>query len=173
MPKRHNRFLSRADESGEEEDRLFANTVVFQPWFLPQRVGFAIRSLVPPEFWSKMRYFFEDYGCMICGCTTGYHSNGMCRLCYSRIRKKVTLSVKRRSRSNPRQRLDLALFRQQKTAVNLLKGFANPRKGGPKARRTGLPRSNPVYEALAARFDDTRLESITRGNADWDTDQTH
>ena len=58
------------------------DTVIFQPWFLPQRIGFAIHSLVPPFFWNKTRYFFDDYGCMICGTGTGS--------CYGRIRKKLT-----------------------------------------------------------------------------------
>jgi hypothetical protein len=136
----------------QHSDSSLGETVLFQPWFLPQHIGFAIRSLVPPQFRSRMRYFFEDYGCMICGTESGYHSNGMCRICGSRIRKKIMLSVKRRSKSNPHQRLDLELFRQERLARKLLGKFSQRRKGGPKARRIGPERSNPVYEALSARF---------------------
>ena len=100
-----------------------------------------------------MRYFFDDYGCMICGTESRYHSNGMCRICHARIRKKMMLSVKRRSRANPHHRLDLVLFRQTKLARKPLAGFSHGRKRHQKARRTELERSNPVYEALSARLE--------------------
>jgi hypothetical protein len=127
------------------------DTVIFRPWFLPQRIGFAIHSLVPPFLGDKMRYFFDDYGSMICGTGTGYHSNGMCRICYGRIRKKVMLGVRRRSTPHPNQRLDLMLFRQEKLARKLLAKYSRRPWGNPKARRTEPERSNPVYEALSAR----------------------
>jgi hypothetical protein len=134
-------------------DSSLAETVLFQPWFLPQHIAFTIRGLVPKHFWNKMRYFFDDYGCMICGTELRYHSNGMCRICYARIRKKMMLSVKRRSRSDSHHRLDLVLFRQTKLARKLLAGFSHGRKRHPKARRTEPERSNPVYEALSARLE--------------------
>jgi len=97
-----------------------ADKVLLEPWFLPKRVAFAIHSVVPPAFWNKMRYFFEDYGCMICKQQSKHHSNGMCRLCRERIRKKLTQSIKRRSRDRSKQRLDIVLFRQEKLAKRLL-----------------------------------------------------
>jgi hypothetical protein len=134
-------------------DSSVEETVLFQPWFVPQHIAYAIHGLVPPLFWRKMRYFFDDYGCLICGVESGYHSNGMCGVCYPRIRKKMMLSVKRRSRSNPRQRLDLVLFRQEKLAGKLLGRFSRGRRRGRGARRTEPERCNPVYEALSARFE--------------------
>lgn len=89
---------------------------------------------------------------MICGTDSGYHSNGMCRICNAKIRKKMMLSVKRRAKTNSKQRLDLALFRQEKLAGKLLRRFAHRREGGPKGRRTEPERTNPIYEALAATF---------------------
>lgn len=154
MTKRRN---STAETAIELEDRQrnssVAEKVLFQPWFLPKRIAFAIHGLVPKQFYRKMRYFFEDYGCMICGTESDYHSNGMCRLCHERIRKKMMLSVKRRSKSNPRQRLDLLLFRQEKLARKLLMNFPQKRTGHLKARRTEPEHSNPVYEALSARWE--------------------
>jgi hypothetical protein len=134
-----------------KNDRSMATAILFQPWFLPQRVTYKIHGLVPPIFWKKMRYFFEDYGCLICGTESNYHSNGMCQKCYSRIEKKMMRCVKRRS-PKPGQRLDLELFRQEKLAGKLLAKFSRRRPGGPKARRIEPERSNPVYEALSARF---------------------
>jgi hypothetical protein len=148
VTKPHNEFGERL----ENPDRSLGETVLFQPWFLPQHIAFTIHGLVPKHFWNKMRYFFDDYGCMICGTDLRYHSNGMCRICYVRIRKKIMLSVKRRSRSDPHDRLDLVLFRQTKLARKLLAGFSHGRKRHPKARRTEPARSNPIYEALSTRF---------------------
>jgi hypothetical protein len=132
-----------------------ADKVLLQPWFLPKRVAFAIHGMVPRDFWNKMRHFYEDYGCMICGCTdeTKYHSNGMCRLCGSKIRNQLAASVRRRSRANQGSRLDFVLLRQEKLAKELLTRFVPPRRA-PRRRKINLPgRNNPVYEALCARLE--------------------
>jgi len=156
MINRRNSNDEKTIKSGNRQrhrDVSVAHTVPFQPWFLPQRIAFAIHGLVPVHFQKKMRYFFEDYGCMICGTESRYHSNGMCRLCYARTLKRIQLSVRRRSRANPRQRLDLLLFRQEKLARRLLKDFPQKRFVHPKARRIEPERCNPVYEALSARHE--------------------
>lgn len=126
--------------------------ILLQPWFLPQRIAFAIHALVPPDYWYKMRYFFDDYGCLICGRESNYHSNGMCKSCYDKVRKKLIASLKRRWGSRPNRRLDLVLLRQEKLAKKLLKRFARPQPLGPRRYNLTIPpRSNPVYEALIAR----------------------
>jgi hypothetical protein len=131
-----------------------AEEVLLQPWFLPRRVAFAIHGLIPPDFHLKMRYFFDDYGCMICGKRSNYHSNAMCGRCGETVRKKLIASVMRRSKSRSNRRLDLALFRQQSLAKSLLGRFAPASRNVTKTRTPKLPqRSNPVYEALCARFE--------------------
>ena len=127
---------------------VMADKVLFEPWFLPPRVGFAILAIVPPAFRSKMRYFFEDYGCMICKKGAKHHANGMCRPCRQNIQNKLVKSIKRRLRSKSNVRLDLELFRQEKLAKTLLGRFSPARA---RTRRVELHRShNPVYEALCA-----------------------
>ena len=133
---------------------LIAEKVLFQPWFLPQRVAFAIHSLVPPTFWNKMRNFFDDYGCIICGKESGYHSNGMCKNCFDKTRKQLAQSVKRHLGPPRRRRIDLELFRQQKLARKLLGGFCHSNRTSKKKHRIGEPTpANPVYEALSWRLD--------------------
>jgi|SRR5580658_7609074 hypothetical protein len=128
-----------------------ADEVLFEPWFLPPKVAFAILSIVPPAFRSKMRYFFDDYGCMICHKGVKHHSNGMCRPCRQKIQMKLIKSVKRRLKNKLNERLDLELFRQEKLAKTLLGRFSPARDNACK-RRIDLQRShNPVYEALCAR----------------------
>lgn len=128
------------------------NEVLLQPWFLPLRIACDIHAMVPPDFWNKMRYYFEDYGCMICKAESGYHSNGMCKRCSQRIRKQVSASVARRSETS-RPRLDLAMFRQERIAKKLLNKFSLL-ADTPQKRPMLIPaRYNPVYEALVARYE--------------------
>jgi hypothetical protein len=131
---------------------LTAHKVLLQPWFLPKRVTFAIHSLVPPGFWNKMRNFFDDYGCIICGKESGYHSNGMCKNCFDETREKLARSVKRHLGPPRRRRIDLELFRQQKLARKLLGEFCHRNRASKKKHPTGEPTPvNPVYEALSSR----------------------
>jgi hypothetical protein len=131
--------------------------VLFQPWFLPQRTAYMIRSLVPHAFWMKMRHYFDDYGCLVCESRNGYHSNGLCCKCHNRLRIRLTISIKRRSK-NVKRSSELKQFRQANIAKQLLAKFVGPK------RRSRLPKSvdpnrpyNPVYAALAAHYEgDTR-----------------
>jgi hypothetical protein len=128
-----------------------ADKVLFEPWFLPPRVSYAILSLVPPAFRTKMRYFFDDYGCMICKKGAKHHSNGMCQPCREHIRKKLVRSIKRRLKARgANRRLDLELFRQEKLAKGLLGRFT-PAKSNARVTLDIHRGSNPVYEALCAR----------------------
>jgi len=126
--------------------------ILLQPWFLPGRTAFAIRRIVPPDYWNKMRYFFEDYGCMVCGKESDYHSNGMCQVCSRTIRRKLTLSVKRRLKSKPRVRLDLVLLRQEKLAKKLLGRFSpGTRLLSRRQRNEMAALYNPVHELIYAQ----------------------
>jgi hypothetical protein len=104
------------------------NKVLLQPWFLPKRAANAIRSIVPPDFWKKMRHLFDDYGCIICERRSEYLGNGMCRRCYTLVRARLVASVKRRKQSNPHERLDLEVFNQRALARKLLRKFSLSRK---------------------------------------------
>lgn len=129
-----------------------AEKVLLQPWFLPRRVSYAVHAIVPRDFWRKMRYFFDDYGCMICGKEFGYHSNGMCSTCAERTRRKLAQSVRRRVKG-PKLRLDLELFRQQKLARKLLEEFRLPSDRIQQGCFITGSLQNPVYEALCMRRD--------------------
>jgi hypothetical protein len=129
-----------------------AQKVLLQPWFLPKRVACAIHALVPPDFYNKMRYCFDDYGCIVCEKESNYFSNGMCKPCFDRTKRKLVQSVKRRLKSNPAGRLDIALFRQERLAKKLLGRFAGShRRPSRKSRIDISPETNPIYELLGAR----------------------
>jgi hypothetical protein len=127
--------------------------ILLQPWFLPRRVSFAIHTMVPVDFYKKMRYVFDDYGCLVCGRESGYHSNGMCVNCHARTCKRILFSLRRRGRQGGKPRLDLELFRQQKLARKLLSRFVVEGQRAPRKPHYGITQNNPVYEAFASRMD--------------------
>jgi hypothetical protein len=85
-------IISNAAKVGSPEDELF-----LQPWFLSKELYLAVRRLLPPSQMLKMRYYFEDYGCLKCGKLNAlYCSNGLCRGCSVIVRSRVALALKRR-----------------------------------------------------------------------------
>lgn len=124
--------------------------LLLQPWFLGTRIASAIQALVPDRYWRKMRNFFEDYGCMICGSEQNYGSNGMCRYCYNDVVMKLGRSARRRMKSKAEQRFDLSILRQSRLAKKLLGRFSLKHRAASERRRLDkVPVRNPVYEALS------------------------
>jgi hypothetical protein len=77
---------------GGPEDEVF-----LQPWFLSKAEYMAVRRILPPSQMLKMRYYFDDYGCLKCEkLSSMYGSNGLCRNCSIIIRARVVLALKRR-----------------------------------------------------------------------------
>jgi hypothetical protein len=79
---------------------LLVNDELFmQPWFLPKATYLKLKKLLPSSQLAKMRYYFEDYGCLKCGSRQAlYGSNGMCAECSIVVRARVALSLKKRFR---------------------------------------------------------------------------
>jgi len=141
----------KADMALSRPPRFSPDELVMQPWFLPHRVAFAIRSLSPPDYRHKMRHFFDDYGCMICKQDHDYGSNGMCRRCCMAVRKRLARSVRMHSRHKSKRRFDLGLIRQAKLAQKLLRAFPNADRGPTYSLNRGLDGfrpMNPIDEAL-------------------------
>jgi hypothetical protein len=75
-------------------DELF-----LQPWFLPEPIFREVRQLLPASLFLKMRYYFEDHGCLRCASRNSvYGSNGMCKKCNIVVRGRIILCLKRRFR---------------------------------------------------------------------------
>ncbi len=74
-----------------------ADEIFLQPWFLDRRRAEAIRRMVPDHFVHKMRFYFEDWGCLVCDSKRRrYGSNGMCHVCTHRIQKRLFECLKGR-----------------------------------------------------------------------------
>ena len=79
------------------ENELSKDAIFLQPWFLPREVYLAIRRVLPHIHLAKMRYYFEDYGCLKCGKKTAlYQSNGLCEPCGNIIRHRMKRSLAQR-----------------------------------------------------------------------------
>lgn len=90
--------------------------IFLQPWFVNKKCAAAIRRLLPETSRHKMRFYFEDWGCLICRTKVrGYGSNGMCHVCTTRIQKRLFMSLKRRHEAQaipvPPQELRIELKR--------------------------------------------------------------
>jgi hypothetical protein len=71
--------------------------IFLQPWWLPADVSAAVRKLLPMLHLKKMRFYFDDYGCLRCERkNVPYGMNGFCDRCYRQVRERVSTSLKRR-----------------------------------------------------------------------------
>jgi len=105
--------------------------VLLEPWFLGKKVFGSIRHLLPHNYWRRMSYFFEDYGCLRCGRkNVHYGANGMCHNCVWWVKYRVAKSMRTRMDEPPEIQREpkekLFSFRRKK-ANDLLVGLV-PRK---------------------------------------------
>ncbi len=105
-----------------------------QPWFIPNHIYRAMRSLLPNAHLFKMRYYFEDYGCVRCGKSDVlYGSNGMCKRCSALVWGRVSLAVRRRLRQagiDPRRRTLSVFTKRMADAQETAHAILFPRKRG-------------------------------------------
>jgi hypothetical protein len=136
--------------SKKQSIRFDSNELVLQPWFLPRQSRLAINSMIPPNYRNKMRAYFDDYGCMVCGeREVVYCSNGMCTPCYQTVGRRLKRSLKRRMTGNQDDRADLFMLRRAKLAKKLLGRFSPKWRARSLRHRPDAPLSkNPVDEAL-------------------------
>lgn len=85
----------RAIPKGRKPSRT--DEIFLQPWYIPRDVYLEIRRVLPNIHLAKMRYYFEDYGCLKCGDRKAlYGSNGLCERCSVLIRGRVARCLERR-----------------------------------------------------------------------------
>src|SRR6185369_995144 len=71
--------------------------VLLQPWFLPRQLGFKIHAMLPHNYRYKMRFYFDDYGCLKCERRNAkYGFNGFCTVCCEKIMHRTCSALKRR-----------------------------------------------------------------------------
>jgi hypothetical protein len=144
------RFTNKSHNPKNRSNRFTSDELVFQPWFLPRHSRLAIDALIPPGYREKMRAYFDDYGCMICGRTNViYDANGMCSRCHQTIRRRLRRSVRSRMTGKPDDRADLFMLRRAKLAKKLLGRFSPDWRARSLRHRLDTSLSiNPIDEAL-------------------------
>ena len=87
----------RKRRSAKKDESILHDELFLQPWFLAKPTYLALRRLLPSSQLLKMRYYFDDYGCLRCGSRVSlYASNGLCKACSIIVRARVALCLARR-----------------------------------------------------------------------------
>jgi hypothetical protein len=127
------------------------NMVILQPWFLPRNTCNEILRLLPPEWKRRMRYYYDDYGCMRCDRKDVPHQGcGLCEKCSGTVARRLRFSVKRHFKkvaeakpfARPRE-----LQTRVRLAQKLLSGISKNRptsKSSPHEKNLG--RQNPARQ---------------------------
>jgi len=80
-----------------KKERDLLDDMFLQPWFLPKDTAFQIRAILPLGHRHRMKFFFDDYGCMRCKKrNVAYGSNGFCKRCLAQVKLRLFFAVKRR-----------------------------------------------------------------------------
>ena len=80
-----------------KREKELLDDIFLQPWFLPLQTAFDIKRILPPEHRHKMRFYFDDYGCLKCGkINVQYGSNALCKLCMQQVKLRLFFAIKRR-----------------------------------------------------------------------------
>lgn len=103
------------------QDNALLENVFLQPWYLPVKTANAIRRLLPSEHRHKLRFYFDDYGCMKCSKRgVPYGSNGLCKPCVQQIKLRLLWAIKRRWTRNAQQQPPRS-FKRVEEAQRLLR----------------------------------------------------
>jgi len=79
--------------------RVNGDDIFLQPWYMPKPVSLQMRKILLSIHLAKMRYYFDDHGCLRCERRDIlYGSNGMCENCSVVVRGRLSNCLKRRLR---------------------------------------------------------------------------
>jgi hypothetical protein len=138
-----NRRITERDKTDVDDIALF------HPWFLPPKITYAIRRLLPPEHKLKMHDYFAAHGCLRCDEKEGHCALGMCEKCYTKLHSRLRACVRKRASLVPANQPGSKYLEDARNARRLLKGFpakmyvdAVSRRGG------GYTINNPARAAF-------------------------
>ena len=134
-----------------------ADEMFLQPWFLDKKCSSAVRRLIPRICIRKMRFYFEDWGCLICRTKKRrYGSNGMCHICTTRIQKRLDGCLQRRAVKDPDQVSPARPARQEPDRVQIAKDLLSDIARGEwlsnrLTLQTSVPRVKSINSPTARR----------------------
>jgi hypothetical protein len=104
------------------QDRNALSEDALQPWFLPRALSRKIRGMVPNDYWRKMRYYFDDYGCLRCERKSlPYGINGLCRVCYKLVLHRIGFALGSRKKAGVKPQYSAQQLRRIAYAHELLR----------------------------------------------------
>lgn len=157
MPKAHRGSRHKSRKSNRQAARARSSGPaiadgILQPWFLNKPVARAILQLIPREYISRWRWYFEDYGCLRCRKKKAlYCASGFCAGCNRDVRRRLVLSMKRRAKTFPGANSPEPkkwYFDRARAAEKLLGEFSQKRD----FLYFRAPRSKPAWRALRSRL---------------------
>ena len=75
---------------------------IFKPFFRTRAIEDAIRKEQTVVQQRKWRYYFEKWGCLICGSkAAAYNSLGMCATCHARTAHRLATCMRRAEAERP------------------------------------------------------------------------
>lgn len=124
---------------------------MLQPWFLPRRTCNEILRLLPPEWKKRMRYYFDDYGCMRCDRRDVPHQRcGFCEKCCRMVLRRLGFSVRRHFKKAAEAQPTAKpsdLQTRARLAQKLLRGITKGRPTSKPSRfEKNLGRQNPARQ---------------------------
>lgn len=123
-------------------------SLIFHPWFLPRRITYAIRRLLPPGHRFKMHDYFAEHGCLRCDEKQGYCALGLCEKCYTKLHSRLRACVRKRARVQVPDQYGLKYLEDARTARKLLKGFPAKMYVGSRSYRGAYKINNPAQAAF-------------------------
>src|SRR5579862_7585152 len=79
--------------------QLYDDEIFFQPWFVSKSTFLKFRTMLPSCHLLKLRYYFDDYGCIRCGkIQARYGHNGFCRACARIVSSRMIYALRRHFR---------------------------------------------------------------------------
>jgi hypothetical protein len=94
---------------------------LLEPFFQPADVSAAVRKQQTVPQQRKWTYYFEEWGCLVCGTKEHCHdSHGMCRKCSPRIRERLSRAIRAHTKNETMSaRIDAMKLAQTALAPSL------------------------------------------------------
>ena len=94
------RLRERRKSSGRQSEPNADQDIFLQPWYMPKPVSSQLRKILPSIHLAKMRYYFDNHGCLRCERRDFlYGSNGICENCSVVVRRRLANCLEKRLRS--------------------------------------------------------------------------
>lgn len=124
------RMIAEAVEK-QVSEILSGSGVDLEPWFRPRNVADEIKRRQTVTEQRKWTYYFEDWGCLVCGAKdAGHMGHGLCTSCFPRTVSRLRRSMdKRRKSAGEDRRFDDELQKAREALAQELPALPERKRG--------------------------------------------